>query len=93
MIKPSLSDFSDFVEKPKPVIPKTKYEIQSQLNTYMNIGLFLVILIGFYYLYRRYITKKQHETETKEKLKQFDSYIQDYLINDMLSTQNKYNTY
>ena len=32
MIKPSLTNFADFVEKPKPVIPKTPKQIQQGIN-------------------------------------------------------------
>ena len=70
MIKPSLTNFADFVEKPKPVIPKTPKQIQQYVNWYLNIVVVLVICIGGFYLYQRYKYKEQHEQETKEKLKQ-----------------------
>ena len=54
MLKPCLTNFTDFIEKPKPVIPKTKYQIQQDINWYINIIISLVILIGIYYLYQRY---------------------------------------
>ena len=92
MIKPTLTNFADFVEEPIPVIPKTPKQIQQSVNWYLNIIVLLVILIGVFYLYRRYKYKEQHEQETKEKLKQFDEYLNDYYINDMLTKQNN-NTY
>jgi len=92
MIKPSLTNFADFVEKPKPVIPKTPQQIQQGINWYLNIIVVLVILIGSYYLYQRFINKGKHEQETKDKLQTFDNYLQEHTINDMLSKQNN-NTY
>ena len=77
MIKPSLTNFADFVEKPKPVIPKTKVEVQKDINWYLNIVVFLVILIGCYYLYQRFKNKEQHEQETRDKLQMFDDYLQE----------------
>ena len=85
MIKPSLTNFADFVEKPKPVIPKTPKQIQKSVNWYLNIIVILVILIGGYYLYQRFKNKGQHEQETHERLKQFDNYLQEHAINDMLA--------
>ena len=46
MYKPTLTNFADFIEKPKPVIPKSKYEVQSDINMYLNIALLMVIVIG-----------------------------------------------
>ena len=88
MLKPCLTNFTDFIEKPKPVIPKTKYQIQQDINWYINIIISLVILIGIYYLYQRYKFKHIHEEETKQKLAQFDEYLNEFYINDMLTTQN-----
>ena len=84
MIQPSLTNFADFIEQPKPVIPKTKHEIQSGINTYLNIIVLLIVIIGFIFLYFRFKYKAQHEEETKEKLKKFDNYLNEYYINDML---------
>ena len=84
MYKPTLTNFADFIEKPKPVIPKSKYEVQRDINMYLNIALLLVIVIGGIYLYQRFKYKSQHEEETKEKIKQFDEYLNEYYINDML---------
>ncbi len=85
MIQPSLTNFTDFIEKPKPVIPKSKREIQSDINTYLNIIVLLIVIIGFIFLYFRFKYKTQHEEETKEKLKKFDNYLNEYYINDMLN--------
>ena len=84
MIQPSLTNFADFIEKPKLVIPKTKLEIQSDINTYLNIIVLLIVIIGFIFLYFRFKYKSQHEEETKQKLKKFDNYLNEYYINDML---------
>jgi len=92
MFKPKLTNFADFVVKPKPVIPKTKTEIQTDINWYLNILVLLVIVIGSIYLYQRYKYKGQHEQETKEKIKQFDNYLNEYYINDMLASQNNNTT-
>ena len=85
MIKPSLTNFADFIEKPKPVIHKTKYQVQQVINWYLNISISLVILIGIYYLYQRYIFKEFHEQETKKKLDQFDAYLQEHTMDDMIN--------
>jgi hypothetical protein len=92
MLRPKLTNFSDFIEKPKPVIPKTKKDVQSEINLYLNILLFMVIIIGCFYLYYRFKYKKVREEETKEKLTHFNNYLNDYFINDMLAKQNN-NTY
>ena len=84
MITPSLTNFADFVEKPKPVIPKTPKQIQRSVNWYLNILLFLIICIGGFFLYRKYKNKEKHQEETVQKLKQFDTYLQENIINDML---------
>ncbi len=88
MIKPNLTNFTYFIEKPKQVIHKTKIQIQEELNLYLNIGLLMIIIIGLYYLYRRYKTKEEHEKNTKLKLQKFDNYLKEHIINDMLTTQN-----
>jgi len=85
MIKPSLTNFADFVEKPKPVIHKTPHQIQQGINWYLNIIVVLVILIGGFYLYQRYKYKGQYEQDTRDKLQRFDNYLQEYYINDMLT--------
>tara|TARA_B100000212_G_scaffold296967_1_gene240538 strand:+ start:1657 stop:1935 length:279 start_codon:yes stop_codon:yes gene_type:complete len=92
MIKPSLTNFTDFIEKPKPVIPKSPKQIQRDINFYMNIIISLIICIGLFLLYTRNKYKEIYKLETIEKLKQFDTYMQDYIINDMLTTQNNNNT-
>ena len=46
MLKPSLTNFSDFIEKPKPVIPKSKYEIQQDINWSLNIIVILIVIIA-----------------------------------------------
>lgn len=84
MYKPTLTNFADFIEKPKPVIPKSKYEVQKDINMYLNIALLLVIVIGGLYLYHRFKYKKDREEETKLKLQEFDNYLNEYYINDML---------
>jgi uncharacterized membrane protein YukC len=88
MITPRLTNFADFVEKPIPEIPKTKYQVQREVNWYLNTIIFLVLVIGCYYLYQRYKFKEYHEQQTKEKLTQFDNYLNEYYINDMLTSQN-----
>ena len=88
MIKPSLTNFADFIEKPKPVIPKTPKQIQQSVNWYLNIIVVLVILIGGFYLYQRFRNKEEHEQDTRERLKQFDNYLQEHTISDMLAKQN-----
>jgi len=84
MIQPSLTNFDDFIEKPKPVIPKSKYEIQGDINMYLNIIVLLIVIVGFIFLYFRFKYKTQHEEETKQKLQEFDNYLNEYYINDML---------
>ena len=85
MYKPTLTNFADYVEKPKPVIPKTKFQVQQEINWYLNVIIFLVILIGIYYLYQRFKYKNDREEETKQKLQDFDNYLNEYYINDMLN--------
>lgn len=92
MIKPQLTNFTDFIEKPKPVIPKTKYQIQQSINWYLNIIVCLVVIIGFVTLYLRYKHKEINKQETMQKLQDFDAYLQENIINDMLQTNNN-NTY
>ena len=90
MIKPSLTDFTRFVEKPKRVIPKSTFEIQKDKNVYMNIALLLVVVIGFTFLYYRKKNKKQNEEHAKQKITQFEDYMNDHIINGMLDSP-KYN--
>ena len=85
MIKPSLTNFADFVEKPKPVILKTKVDVQKDINWYLNILVGLIVVIGGIYLYYRYKYKDQHEQETKKKIQDFDNYLNEYYVNDMLT--------
>lgn len=92
MIKPQLTNFTDFIEKPKPVIPKTKYQIQESVNWYLNIIVFLVVIIGFVCLYLRYKNKELNKQETIKKIQDFDAYLQENIMNDMLQINNN-NTY
>jgi len=88
MNKPSLTNFIDFVEKPKPVIPKTKHEIQSDINFYLNICVFLIIVMGSYALYYRFKYKEIRKEQALKSIKQFDTYLNEYYINDLLE-ENK----
>ena len=88
MNKPSLTNFTDFIEKPKPVILKTKYEIQTTINFYLNICVLLFILIGVYYLYHRHKYKELRQKQAIESIKQFDTYLNEHYINDLLE-ENK----
>tara|TARA_Y100000385_G_scaffold287005_1_gene350241 strand:+ start:1141 stop:1422 length:282 start_codon:yes stop_codon:yes gene_type:complete len=92
MIKPKLTNFADFIEKPKPVIPKTKYQVQQEINWYLNISIFLVIVIGLYLLYQRYKFKEYHEKLTQQKIKQFDEYLNEFYIDDMIKQSKNNNT-
>ena len=94
MLKPSLTDFTDFVEKPKPVKIKTKYEIQKDINLYMNIALFLIILIGVGILYYRGKYKQERELSAQKKITELDDYMKDYMEEQMISSmlnQQNYN--
>lgn len=94
MLKPSLTDFTDFVEKPKPVKIKTKYEIQKEINLYMNIALFFVILIGIGFLYYRGKHKQEREQIAQKKITELDDYMKDYMEEQMISSmlnQQNYN--
>ena len=88
MIKPSLSDFSTFADKPKTVKIKTKFEINKEQSNYMNIVLLLIVVIGFIILYYRKKYKTERETSAKEKIQHLEDYINEYNINNMLKEQN-----
>jgi len=88
MIKPSLSDFTVFADKPKPVKIKTKFEIQKEKSSYMNIVLLLIVVIGFIILYYRKKYKTEREKTAKEKIHHLEDYINEYNINNMLKEQN-----
>jgi hypothetical protein len=90
MIKPSLSNFSVFADKPKPVKVKTKFELKNEQSYYMNIVLLLIVVIGFIILYYRKKYKTERETLAKEKIQHLEDYMDDYIIHDMLKEQ-KYN--
>ncbi len=90
MLQPKLTNFSDFIEKPKPVKVKTKFEIQNDINLYLNIALFLIVIIGILVLYYRGKYKKDREENAKKKISEFEEYMNDYIIYDMLE-QQKYN--
>jgi hypothetical protein len=84
MNKPKLTDFTDFIEKPKPVIPKSHKEIKNEINLYLNIALILIIIIGAGVLYYRHKYKEQTNELTKIKLQNLDDYMDDYIIQDMI---------
>jgi cbb3-type cytochrome oxidase subunit 3 len=90
MLTPHLSDFSDFVDKPKLVITKSTLEIQQDKNLYMNIALLLIVVIGFTLLYYRKQNKQANEEYAKQKIVQFEDYMNDSIIHGMLD-QPKYN--
>jgi nitric oxide reductase large subunit len=92
MIKPSLTNFAEFFDTPKPVTKKTQYEIQQSINWSLNIVVLLIVIIGFISLYYRFKYKTQHEEDTRYKLKQFDTYLNEYYINDMLKEENNNTT-
>ena len=77
MYKPALTNFADFIEKPKPVIPKSKYEVQSDINMYLNIALFMVIVIGGIYLYQRLNEKKLNELKKQNTIIGFHQYVKE----------------
>jgi len=87
MIKPSLSDFSIFADKPKSVKVKTKLEVKKEQAYYMNIILLLIVVIGFIILYYRKKNKTEREEKAKEKIKHIEDYMNDYIIHDMLKGQ------
>jgi len=84
MIKPSLSDFSQFADKPKPVKVKTKFFVKKEHSYYMNIILLLIVVIGFIILYYRKKYKTDRETDAKEKIQHLEEYMNEYIIHDML---------
>ncbi len=88
MLKPKLTNLSAFVDKPKPVIIKSKRQIQYDVNYYMNIALFLIIITGFLVLYFRHKYKKERELEAKQTLMKFDDFMNDHIIHSMLNGQN-----
>ena len=88
MIKPNLTNFTDFIEKPKPVIPKTKYQIQESINWHLNIVVGLVLIIGCIVLYLRYKNKETNKLITMKKIQNFDAYLQENIINEMLEENN-----
>ena len=73
MIKPTLTNFTDFIEKPKPVIPKTKYQIQESINWHLNIVVGIVLIIGFIALYLRYKHKETNKLITMKNLQNIDA--------------------
>ena len=87
MLRPSLTNFSEFVEPPKPVIRKSPFEKQQEFKFYLNLLVLSIIGGGCVLLYLRYKYKAHREQETKAKLLQFDSYINDYIISDMIQNQ------
>ena len=88
MIKPCLSDFTIFADKPKPVKVKTKFEIQKEQSYFMNIVLLIIVIIGFVILYYRKKYKTERETTAKEKIQYLEDYMNEHIINNMLKDQN-----
>jgi len=88
MIKPSLTDFSIFADKPIPVIIKPKFEIQKDQTFYMNIVLLLIIVVGCVILYYRKKNKSEREKLAVDKIKHLEDYINEYDINNMFIEQN-----
>lgn len=91
MLSPNLTNLSEFVDPPKLITPISTKDIQSSVNWYLNILLSMVLCIGGYFLYYRYKYKEYHEGITRLKIKEFDEYLQERAINDMLSENNNYN--
>lgn len=88
MNKPSLTNFTDFIDKPKYIIPKSKHEIQKNINFYLNICVILIIVMGAYALYFRFKYKELRHKQALESIKHFDTYLNEYYINDLLE-ENK----
>jgi hypothetical protein len=88
MIKPSLSDFSVFADKQKPVKIKTKFEVKKEQSYYMNIILLLLVVIGCIILYYRKKYKTDREDKAKETIHHLEDYMNDYIIHDMLKAPN-----
>lgn len=87
MLQPKLTNFSEFVVKPKLKKPKSPLEIQKQTTNYLTIALVLIILLGCLSIYIRYKTKEQSKLESQKKLSQLNEYIQDHFIDDMILSQ------
>ena len=50
----------------------------------MNIALFLIILLGGLVLFYRGKEKSEREKKAKHKLSELESYMNDYIIHNML---------
>ena len=86
-MEPKLTNFADFIEKPKPVIVKSAFEKHREYTVYLNITLLMMICLGCSLLYLRYKHKEARKQETKETLLKFDNYINEFIINEVIENQ------
>ncbi len=86
-MEPKLTNFADFIEKPKPVIVKSAFEKHQEYTFYLNITLLMMICLGCSLLYLRYKHKEARKQETKETLLKFDNYINEFIVNEVIENQ------
>ena len=87
MLKPKLTNFADFIEKPKPVIVKSAFEKHQEYTFYLNMMFLMLICLGCSLLYLRYKHKEARKQETKETLLKFDNYINEFIVNEVIENQ------
>ena len=75
MIKPHLVDLNQFKPKPPKPIIETPQEIQSKKNWYMNIVVIGVIILGCYFLYRKYKYKELDKRRYNEDIIELAKYL------------------
>ena len=75
MIKPHLVDLNQFKPKPPKPIIETPQEIQSKMNWYMNIVVIGVIILGCYFLYRKYKYKEVDKRKYNEDVIELAKYL------------------
>lgn len=84
MNKPKLVDYSEFI-KPIPIKkPPSPQDIQQVVNTFLNIVVFISILLGLYYLYYKHKYKEYNKQQYHKKVNELNEYLNNKNIDELL---------
>ncbi len=84
MLNQKLVDYSEFI-KPIPLKkPPSSQDIQQVVNTFLNIVVFISILLGLYYLYYKHKHKEYNKQLYHKKVNELNEYLNNKNIDELL---------
>ncbi len=84
-VQPKLVDLSEYAPKPKKISVK---DIKYKTTITKNIVLFLVIVLGFMFVYYKYKHKDIEKLETKNKILELNNYVTMKTVDNMIDSKS-----